>query len=93
MEPEQTADSALAEPVVQERPACQHHWVIDSPAGPTSRGVCRRCGEERDFQNYVEATPWGGEFQLEQLSSSDFRRSAGIDVIALGGDSRFDEDA
>lgn len=29
---------------------CRHQWVIDSPAGgPISKGVCKECGEERDF--------------------------------------------
>ena len=38
----------------QERPACQHYWVLDSPAGPISTGACRSCGEERDFPNYIQ---------------------------------------
>ena len=33
---------------------CNHHWVIDPPAGPVSKGACRSCGEERDFLNYIE---------------------------------------
>ena len=36
--------------------ACTHHWVIMSPAGPTSEGVCQTCGEKRDFTNSAEAT-------------------------------------
>lgn len=50
---------------------CQHHWYIATPAGSTSRGVCRRCGEEREFRNstmdYIgdnagsgNSTPWRG---------------------------------
>jgi len=31
---------------------CRHHWLIESPNGPTSRGRCRRCGTERDFTNW-----------------------------------------
>lgn len=31
--------------------ACRHHWLIEAPSGPTSRGRCRRCGEEREFTN------------------------------------------
>lgn len=34
---------------------CCHHWMIDSPSGETSRGRCKKCGSERDFQN---ASPW-----------------------------------
>ncbi len=36
------------------RSMCQHHWVIDPPEGPVSKGVCRSCGEERDFPSYTE---------------------------------------
>ena len=32
-------------------PACRHHWIVESPNGPTSHGRCRRCGEEREFTN------------------------------------------
>jgi len=28
-----------------------HHWIIEPPAGPTSKGVCRFCGAEREFAN------------------------------------------
>ncbi len=30
---------------------CQHHWIIEPSAGPTSNGVCQRCGAEKEFQN------------------------------------------
>ncbi len=30
---------------------CQHYWIIESANGPTSRGVCRICGAEREFSN------------------------------------------
>ena len=33
---------------------CAHHWVIDRPNGPTSEGVCQRCGEKREFSNSAE---------------------------------------
>ena len=33
---------------------CRHHWVIDAANGPTSRGRCKRCGDERDFYNNPE---------------------------------------
>ena len=47
-------DELLPLRVTQERSGCQHHWVIDPPAGPVSKGACRNCGEERDFLNYAE---------------------------------------
>ncbi len=41
--------------------ACQHHWLIEPPTGPTSDGVCRLCGEKRAFENSQSAVarPWG----------------------------------
>ena len=30
---------------------CQHYWIIEMANGPTSKGVCKYCGEERDFFN------------------------------------------
>jgi len=40
----------------QERSGCQHHWVLDTPKGPVSKGACRSCGEERDFPTYIEGS-------------------------------------
>ena len=40
-------------------PAGHDHWVIEVPRRPVSRGDCRVCGEEREFQNYLEVTPFG----------------------------------
>jgi hypothetical protein len=40
---------------VAERPTttttCRHHWIIETPTGPVSKGVCKLCGEKRDFEN------------------------------------------
>ncbi len=33
--------------------ACHHHWLIESACGPTSRGVCKNCGQTRDFFNAI----------------------------------------
>ena len=35
----------------EEEPKCKHHWVIETPKGPKSRGACKKCGEEREFVN------------------------------------------
>jgi hypothetical protein len=42
---------------LRERPRsedCRHHWVIDTPDGPTSEGRCKRCGERKSFLNVFE---------------------------------------
>ena len=38
-----------------------HSWVIDPPAGSTSRGVCLKCGTTKEFPNAVTQTAWGNE--------------------------------
>ena len=92
MESAGSSKEAVLEPDLQERPVCQHHWVIDKPAGPVSKGVCRLCGEKREFQNYIEGSSWGYDISLEQLSGGS-RIPAGVDVRSAQEDSRFDEDA
>lgn len=46
---------------IAEEPLCRHHWVIESPQGATSHGICKVCGEERDFQNSATDTLWEGD--------------------------------
>ncbi len=53
---------------VLEVQVCQHHWVIEPPNGPTSRGLCRNCGESRDFLNYADGSSWGSDVSLDQLA-------------------------
>ena len=37
---------------------CRHHWDIESPNGPKSRGICRHCGDEQEFSNTLPALGW-----------------------------------
>lgn len=30
-----------------------HHWLIETSNGHTSKGVCARCGETKDFANSI----------------------------------------
>ncbi len=34
---------------------CHHYWIIEVANGPKSRGVCKYCGETRDFFNSITA--------------------------------------
>ena len=34
--------------------SCQHHWMIETGTGPTSKGIYQRCGAEKEFENSVE---------------------------------------
>jgi len=62
------SSTVVQEPAAQ--PTCRHHWVIESPAGPVSNGVCRLCGEKREFKNYLENPRWE-DFALDRPSSSE----------------------
>ncbi|MBI2871744.1 MAG: hypothetical protein HYY00_00970 [Chloroflexi bacterium] len=50
---------------------CTHYWLIASPNGPTSQGVCKVCGEAREFKNSVQITSWeseGGDYRQHGLT-------------------------
>ncbi len=55
--------------------ACCHHWSIQPATGPLSQGVCKLCGEVREFKNYVEAATWG-DSRLSNKSTSDDSQTA-----------------
>ena len=71
---------------VLEAPTCRHQWLIETPAGPSSKGVCRLCGAQGEFQNYIEGSAWGYDISLEHLAggpriptTSDIRDDGGLD--------------
>jgi hypothetical protein len=41
--------------------ACRHYWHIETASGPTSRGVCKICGEEREFLNSWSSSDQAGK--------------------------------
>ncbi len=46
-----------AKPALADAPVkieCQHYWVIETPNGSVSVGVCKFCREERHFNNSAE---------------------------------------
>ena len=40
--------------------ACNHHWIIEPPNGPSSPGSCKLCGLKRRFPNSSEDSIWDG---------------------------------
>ncbi len=60
-------------PKVQ-RGLCRHHWVIDTPSGPLSQGVCSLCGENRSFKNYLDNTyvedVWTDDSRIKKIFSN-----------------------
>ena len=50
--------------------SCQHHWLIETPHGATSRGVCKRCGASKRFPNAAEdILLWGSGSVMGRWSS------------------------
>jgi hypothetical protein len=33
---------------------CRHYWLIEGNAGRVSRGVCKHCGSQKEFNNYLQ---------------------------------------
>lgn len=48
----------LQQPRVRLESDCPHYWAVESPKGPISVGVCKKCGEQKEFRNYLEGTSW-----------------------------------
>ena len=61
---------------------CKHHWMIETPNGPTSNGTCKNCGDERTFVNYQVDKPYQryfrGELDLTQKQEEGYHREAGV---------------
>ena len=53
---------------------CHHHWMIESPDGPTSPGVCRLCGETGDFPNVMP-------YEFGRSGHRQFRMGKRVDEI------------
>ena len=65
---------------------CTHHWVIETPSGPVSHGACKLCGQEREFKNYLENTPyWEDDVYLNQVTSGARFRTTEADVDSPDG--------
>ncbi|MBI1984849.1 MAG: hypothetical protein HYS60_01920 [Candidatus Wildermuthbacteria bacterium] len=47
-----------------------HHWLIDTPQGPVSKGICKQCGKEAEFKNALPSDymTWQ-EFQEERAKA------------------------
>lgn len=55
---------------------CVHHWVIDSPSGRESIGVCRHCSTERSFQNSNEQVMWEQSNTIRNTNTLRVKRPA-----------------
>jgi len=62
---------------------CRHHWLIESPQGRTSMGMCKLCGAQKEFSNSATDFLWEDE-PLSELSHGRWGKSR--DLHAPTGD-------
>jgi hypothetical protein len=75
-----TREERSEEVATFQAPTCQHHWIIESPSGPTSIGRCKLCGAERRFPNSAE-----GPLRQDDLSAlREGPLKIGFRVLAVG---------
>jgi|WetSurMetagenome_2_1015567.scaffolds.fasta_scaffold1805857_1 hypothetical protein len=41
----------VKEKELQPENGCHHFWVIEEANGPSSRGICKHCGQAKEFYN------------------------------------------
>jgi hypothetical protein len=54
---------------------CCHHWVIETAAGPDSKGRCKFCRAEKIFTNYMPVITIKDHVMLQkaQRQSRDYQ--------------------
>jgi len=52
---------------------CRHHWLIESPHGATSMGICKLCGAQKEFRNSAHGWLWEDE-PFSELSRGRWAR-------------------
>ena len=77
---ENTFAAVLEKPVAKS--TCNHHWIIEAPVGPSSKGICKICGAEKEFSNSFE------NLWLENDTDTQFRLPDFLDTET--GDSLVD---
>jgi len=50
--PSTQAEMITGYPELRASETCMHHWIIKPAEGAISKGICKFCGTEREFQNY-----------------------------------------
>jgi hypothetical protein len=53
--------AALKDKEAPSTPQCRHHWIIETPHGATSWGVCKVCGAKKEFPNAASDSLYEGD--------------------------------
>ncbi|MEX2028825.1 MAG: hypothetical protein WD988_04985 [Candidatus Curtissbacteria bacterium] len=60
-----------------------HYWLIESPNGHTSMGMCKHCFSTREFTNSTQSVMWEQTNTLRNDANRSLRSITG-DVLPLG---------
>lgn len=82
-----TTREAEGTPVTRTAASCVHHWLIETPNGRESHGVCKRCGAKKAFTNSTEQVMWEQSNSLRNEFGRTGYRSSKIDDVALADES------
>ncbi len=55
---------------------CVHHWLIESPDGPTVKGYCKKCGVARTYasgEHFTKDSAGRGVTQQRRLRGAAVR--------------------
>jgi len=68
---------------------CKHHWIIETPSGPTSEGTCKNCGDERQFSNssvdgIYPSRRFGDGVDLTQTQGGEYYHETGANPRESG---------
>ena len=75
-----TLSTVIERPLVET--TCSHHWLIEPAIGPTSRGVCKLCGAEKEFSNIIDdSVPKNDVVALIETIGLDEDKDEGEDII------------
>ena len=68
-----SVEGTISEDTTAESDLCVHHWIIGNPEGPTSMGICKICGVDKEFANFFEGSSWGTDVSLDTIRNSGSR--------------------
>ena len=63
---------------LRDEPQCKHHWIIDTPHGAMSTGLCKVCGERREFFNSAPGAMWEDDAKPGEMGRWGRSRPAAI---------------
>ena len=57
----------MTQTLTETQNGCPHHWIIETPGGPTSIGTCKLCGAKQEFRNSLSIAGWERETLSERM--------------------------